>query len=289
MATLYLVSTPIGNLGDLSPRAREVLSDVSRILAEDTRRTRPLLTHLAVATPLVSFHAHNEASREEEVLAWLGDGEDLALVSDAGTPLVSDPGERLVAAVLGAGHQVVPVPGASAILAALVASGLRAQPFTFLGFLPRKGGERRALLERLSVAHETTVLFESPERLVKLLRELETVSLRHRRGAVARELTKLHEEFVRGTLGELVLHFSSTPPRGEVTLVLEGVAEEEASSEEADRAAAVALATALLEEGVSPSRAAKEVARRLRLPRNLAYQVVHSLEGGKRQGNEPGP
>jgi len=287
MATLYLVSTPIGNLGDLSPRAREVLSEVTRILAEDTRRTRPLLTHLGLTTPLVSLHAHNEASREEAVLGWLRDGEDLALVSDAGTPLVSDPGERLVAAVLVAGHGVVPVPGPSAILAALVASGLRTQPFTFLGFIPRKGRERRALLDRLSATPDTTVLFESPERLVKLLKELHAVSPRGRRGAVARELTKLHEEFVRGTLEELALHFSSTPPRGEVTLVLEGIPEEQTASEEADRAAAVALATALLEDGASPSRAAKEVARRLRMPRNLAYEVVHSLEGEKRPGDEP--
>lgn len=262
---------------------------MTRILAEDTRRTRPLLTHLGLAAPLVSFHAHNEARREETVLSWLGDGEDLALVSDAGTPLVSDPGERLVAAVLEEGHSVVPVPGPSAVLAALVASGFPTRRFTFLGFLPRKGPERKELLERLSVAADTIVLFESPERLVKLLKDLAAESPRARRAVVARELTKLHEEFVRGTLEELALRFSSTPVRGEVTLVLEGVPEEDTVPKDTDRAAAVALAGALLQEGASPSRAAREVARRLRVPRNLAYEIVQSLGAEKRPGEEPAP
>ncbi|MGD8360310.1 MAG: 16S rRNA (cytidine(1402)-2'-O)-methyltransferase [Gemmatimonadota bacterium] len=284
MATVYLVSTPIGNLGDLSPRARETLAQVPRILAEDTRRTRPLLTHLGLSAALVSLHAHNEAERVEEILGWLADGEDVALVSDAGTPLVSDPGERLVEEVLAAGHQVVPVPGPSAILAALVASGLPAGRFTFLGFLPRKGAQRRELLDRLASAPETTVVFESPERLVSLLEELLAVSGSSRRGSVARELTKLHEEIVRGTLEELLDHFRSRPVRGEVTLVLEA-APDEGGSSHVDRAAAAALADALLEEGLSPSRAAREVARRLRVPRNRAYEVVQSRARGGGSGD----
>lgn len=284
MATVYLVSTPIGNLGDLSPRARETLAQVPRILAEDTRRTRPLLTHLGLSATLVSLHAHNEAERVEEVLGWLADGEDVALVSDAGTPLVSDPGERLVEEVLAAGHQVVPVPGPSAILAALVASGLPAGRFTFLGFLPRKGAQRRELLDRLASAPETTVVFESPERLVPLLEELLAVSGSRRRGSVARELTKLHEEIVRGTLEALLDHFRSRPARGEVTLVLEA-APDEGGSPQVDWAAAAALADALLEEGLSPSRAAREVARRLRVPRNRAYEVVQSRARGGGSGD----
>jgi len=288
MATLYLVSTPIGNLGDLSPRAAETLSEVSRILAEDTRRTRPLLVRLGVKTPLVSFHAHNEAAREEAVLGWLGAGEDIALVSDAGTPLVSDPGERLVEAVLAAGHTVVPVPGPSAILTALVASGLPSRRFTFLGFLPRKGRERKALLERLGTSRETTVLFESPERLVPLLEALAAVSPPHRKCAVGRELTKLHEEFVRGSLAEVTAHFSSTPPRGEITLVLAG-AGDEGVPPGVDLAAASAMAAALLEEGVSASRAAKEIARRLRIPRNQAYAAVQSVADVRDKGDVPSP
>ena len=284
MGTLYLVSTPIGNLGDLSRRATEVLGGVSRILAEDTRRTRPLLTHLGLSTPMVSFHAHNETARRDAILAWLADGEDVAMVSDAGTPLVSDPGERLVDAVLSAGYPVVPIPGPSAILAALVASGLPSHRFTFLGFLPRKGAERRDLLDRIASAPETTVLFESPERLLRLLEDLGEMSAPGRRGAVCRELTKLHEEFVRGTLEEIKAHFTESPPRGEITLVLEPAGDAPGGSE-VDSAAAAALAEALLKDGQSPSRAAKEVARRLKVPRNEAYEIVQELnrtrEGGE--------
>src|SRR5687768_6549958 len=147
MATLYIVSTPIGNLGDITYRAVEVLGSVNRILAEDTRHTSILLRKFAITTPLVSAHEHNEAARAEQVVAWLEAGESLALVSDAGTPLLSDPGARMVRAVVAAGHAVVPIPGASALLAALVVSGFEPEPFSFFGFLPRKGGERKALLQ----------------------------------------------------------------------------------------------------------------------------------------------
>ncbi len=285
MSILYLVSTPIGNLADLSPRARETLGTVSRILAEDTRRTRPLLSHLGVETPLVSFHAHNEVGRRDAVLGWLDAGEDLALVSDAGTPLISDPGERLVEAVAEGGHQVVPIPGPSAILAALVASGLPAGRFSFLGFLPRKGKDRQDLFERLAAESETTVLFESPERLAPTLQQLSDALGPSRRGAVGRELTKLHEEFVRGTLEDLAAHFASKPPRGEVTLVLEGAALG-LERPGVDEAAAAALAAALLADGRSPSRAAREVAARLRIPRNQAYRVVQSLSSEERDSGE---
>ena len=278
MATLFLVSTPIGNLGDLTPRAAETLGRVSRVLAEDTRRTRKLLTHLGLSKPLASLHAHNEASREATILRWMDEGEDLAVVSDAGTPLVSDPGERIVAAVLAGGHMVIPIPGPSAILAALIGSGLPAQPFSFFGFLPRKGKERTQLLDRVASAQETTILFESPERLVSLLEALEELTGPNRKGAVARELTKIYEEFVRGSLKELLAHFRETAPRGEITLVLEPAPEPE-GSQEIDRAAAGALALALLSDGMTPSRAARELARRLRVSRNQAYQVVQEVAG----------
>lgn len=273
MSTLYVVSTPIGNLGDLSPRAAETLRSAARILAEDTRRTRVLAAHAGATTPLVSLHEHNEAERVGSVLAWLDAGEDLALVSDAGTPLVSDPGGRLVAAVAASGHRVIPIPGPSAVLAALVGSGLPTERFSFLGFPERKGPERALLLDRVAVSPESVVLFESPQRLVRLLEDLSERCGGDRRVAVGRELTKLHEEWFRGTLGGAAAHFSEHPPRGEVSLVVAPV--DAAAAEAADvEAEARALARALLEGGSKPSVAAREVAARLALPRNTAYRIV---------------
>jgi 16S rRNA (cytidine1402-2'-O)-methyltransferase len=225
---------------------------------------------------MVSLHAHNEASREDEVLGWLNSGEDVALVSDAGTPLVSDPGERLIQAILVQGHRVVPVPGPSAVLAALVGSGLPTDRFSFLGFPPRKGKERKALLDRVAGSPETTVLFESPERLVSLLADLVENAGPERRGVVARELTKLYEEFVRGTLIELLDHFQEHPPRGEITLLLAPVSPRE-GADSVDEAAGAALARALLDRGDRPSQVAREVARRLGIPKNRAYQLVQGL------------
>lgn len=275
MGTLYVVSTPIGHLGDLTPRARETLRGVSRILAEDTRRTRVLADHAGATAPLVSLHAHNERERAARVLTWLAAGESLALVSDAGTPVVSDPGARLVAAVLEEGHEVVPVPGPSAVLAALVASGLPADRFTFLGFPERKGAARRADLERVAGSAETVVLFESPVRLAKLLRDLAEVCGPGRRVAVARELTKLHESFFRGTLEDALRYYGETPPRGEVTVVIEPAPEAPAAPE---AEAARATARRLLDGGMRPSAVARELAGRLALARNDAYRIVHDLE-----------
>jgi len=288
MGTLYLVSTPIGNLRDLTRRAAETLGSVSRILAEDTRHTRKLLSHLGISVPLVSLHAHNEAARQEAVVGWLEAGEDLALVSDAGTPLVSDPGRRLVEGALAAGHAVVPVPGPSAVLAALVASGLPSDRFTFLGFLPRKGPQRAELLDHIASSPFTVVLFESPERAASLLEALAESCGGGRRAALARELTKVHEEVARGTLEELKERFAAAAPRGEVTLVVEGASEVE-SAGEVDDAAARALAAALLGEGITPSRVAREVARRLRIPKNQAYRTVQEVSGaGPRPGTGEG-
>jgi 16S rRNA (cytidine1402-2'-O)-methyltransferase len=275
MSALYLVATPIGNLDDITLRARDVLGTVSRVLAEDTRRTRILLDHLQIRTPLVSLHAHNEASRIEKVLSWLEDGESLALVSDAGTPLVSDPGARLVRAVTQAGYEVVPVPGPSAVLAALVASGLPADRFTFLGFLPRKGRERRDLLHQVAEGSVTTVVFESPQRLVGTLDDLVDACGGAREVAVARELTKVHESFHRGTLLDARAYYQAHPPRGEVTVVVGpgvGVAEDEAGME----AKARELARSLLAQGLRSSQVAREVAERTGVSRNLAYRIVHS-------------
>jgi 16S rRNA (cytidine1402-2'-O)-methyltransferase len=275
MGQFYIVSTPIGNLTDMTYRAVEVLRGVGRILAEDTRRTRILCRRYDISTPLVSAHEHNENTRAEAVLGWLGAGEDVALVTDAGTPLVSDPGARLVSAVIAAGHRVLPVPGPSAVLAALVASGLPAEPFTFFGFLARSGRARTDRLDEVATLPHTAVLYESPARVVRLLEDLAERSGAERRVAVARELTKVHEEVVRGTLSEVASHYRESGVRGEVAVVLEGASPIPAA---VDEEAGAALATALLSEGGRPSVVAREVARRLGLARNVAYEIVQRLK-----------
>jgi 16S rRNA (cytidine1402-2'-O)-methyltransferase len=220
MGRLHIVSTPIGNLEDVTLRALRVLREADLVLAEDTRRTRILLDRHAIAARPRSLHAHNEAFRTGEALATLAGGGSVALVSDAGTPLVSDPGARLVAAAIAAGHTLVAVPGPSAVLAALAVSGLPAESFTFLGFLPRRTSARRALLDRLRDSPETLILFESPRRALPTLRELRDV-LGDRAACVARELTKLHEEAARGTLSELAERLREGV-RGELTIVVAG-------------------------------------------------------------------
>jgi 16S rRNA (cytidine1402-2'-O)-methyltransferase len=283
VATLFLVSTPIGNLEDLSPRAADTLRTAARVLAEDTRRTRVLTERVGSSAKLVSLHAHNERQRTGQILDWLAAGEDLAVVSDAGTPLLSDPGARVVDAVLEAGHRVVPIPGPSAILAALVASGLPSERFVFLGFPARKGPERRALLDRAARSGETVVLFESPHRVAALLEALGEVCGQERRAAAARELTKVHEEVTRGTLASVAAYYREYPPRGEVTVVVAPAAEAEAGEdlrEEAHR-----VAERLLSEGMKPSEAAKELAARLDLARNDAYRVVQ--EASDAIGKDP--
>ena len=276
MSVLYIVSTPIGNLEDVTARALGVLRTASRVLAEDTRRTAVLLQRFEIRTPLVSLHEHNEAARSARVLEWLANGESLALVSDAGTPLLSDPGERVVRDVIAAGHAVVPVPGASALLAALVGSGLSTTPFTFHGFPPRSGRERRGVLQQLAVAEHTSVLYESPNRLVRLLEELVAQCGGERPVVVARELTKLHEEFVRGTAASVLAEYASRPAvKGEVVVVVGGGRVAAASAADAQT-----LAAELLAAGLSASDAARELARRLQLGRNQAYRIVQSQQEG---------
>jgi 16S rRNA (cytidine1402-2'-O)-methyltransferase len=271
MSILYIVSTPIGNLGDVTHRALAVLRDADRVLAEDTRRTAILLRHYDIQTPLISAHEHNEAARGAQIVAWLDAGETLALVSDAGTPLLSDPGERIAREVIAAGHEIVPVPGASALLAAVVAAGLPVVPFTFFGFVPRAGGERDALLERLTALEHTAVLYESPARLQRLLKDLSARCGEARPVAVARELTKLHETIVRGTLAEAVAYYDERPAvKGEVVVVLGGAPAPAAP----DAASAAALARTLLAGGTRPSAVARELARRTGLSRNDAYTIT---------------
>jgi 16S rRNA (cytidine1402-2'-O)-methyltransferase len=269
---LFVVSTPIGNLADLSHRAVAVLREVSAVLAEDTRHTRVLLDHYDVQTPMVPLHEHNEARSTPAIVARLAAGEDLALVSDAGTPLLSDPGSRLVAAAVEAGIAVVPVPGASALLAALVASGLGANRFTFFGFPPRKGRERADVLAEVVGLPHTAVLYEAPARVADTLAELAAADP-DRPAVVARELTKQFEDIRRGTLAELAAYYSVTPPRGEVVVMLAGRSLGAPTEEELR-----SRARALRADGATP----REVVRRLMAEagaaRNLAYRLAHESE-----------
>jgi 16S rRNA (cytidine1402-2'-O)-methyltransferase len=220
VGTLYLVATPIGNLDDMTLRALHVLESVPLIAAEDTRHTLKLLNHFGLRRPLTSLHAHNETRQLQSILRRL-EQHDVALVSDAGTPALSDPGVRLVSAAVAAGYPVVPVPGPSAVLAALITSGLPTNQFTFLGFLPRKRGELERTLREAGEARRTFVFFESPHRLLKTLAIMQSV-LGPRSLVVAREITKVHEQFLRGTPATLLEHFEKSPPRGELTVVVAG-------------------------------------------------------------------
>jgi len=277
---LFIVSTPIGNLGDLSHRAVETLRAADVVLAEDTRRTSILLRHFEIGTRLLSAHEHNEAARAGTVVEMLREGKQVALVSDAGTPLLSDPGARIVREVVAAGFDVVPIPGASALLAALVASGIAADTFTFLGFPPRKGPERAELLEEIAASPRASVLYESPNRVAKLLADLSEACGPARRVAVARELTKMHEEFVRGTLAEAAAHFADREVLGEIAVVVEGRSADAVVEEAVDALAAESLAKALLAQGQSPSAIAKELRRRLGISRNDAYRIAQESSEG---------
>lgn len=275
LGRVLVVSTPIGNLGDLSPRAVEALGTADLVACEDTRRTRALLSHAGISAGhrLMSLHAHNEASATARVIEHLEAGRTVAVVSDAGTPLLSDPGERLVAAAAEAGFEVLVVPGPSAVTAALVASGLPAGRFCFEGFLPRKGGDRRSRLAELAGERRTTVIFESPRRLTATLDDLCRALGPDRRVAVCRELTKLHEETWRGTLGEAVERAGTGEARGEHVLVVEG-APAPAPASEADIEAALRAALAA---GSDRRAAVAAVAAELSVPRRAAYEVAIRL------------
>lgn len=218
-ATLFLVSTPIGNLSDMTPRAVEILKSVALIASEDTRVTRKLCNYFEIFTPLISYHEHNKHQKTQAILARLSEGDDVALVSDAGMPLISDPGDKLVDSALDFGYAVVPIPGANAALTALVASGLTPQPFLFYGFLERQKSKKKAELLTLATVPATLIFYESPHRLKDTLNAMLEV-FGNRQVVVARELTKMFEEFLRGTLLELLGYLSEV--KGEVVLLVEG-------------------------------------------------------------------
>jgi 16S rRNA (cytidine1402-2'-O)-methyltransferase len=273
---LYVVSTPIGNMGDFSFRAVEVLRAVALVLAEDTRHSRVLLDRYEIATPMASYHEHNEAKTTPRLVDRLAAGEDLALITDAGTPLLSDPGQRLVQAAIKAGIQVVPVPGASALLSALVASGLDADRFTFFGFLPRKGKERAAMLDEIASSPHTAVLYEAPGRAADSLLELSQRAA-DRPAVVARELTKQFEELQRGTLESLAAYYSKTPPRGEVVVLIAG-----APPVALDETVLHEEASALRARGLSVRDVVGELTKK-GVARNLAYRIARTatMENGE--------
>jgi 16S rRNA (cytidine1402-2'-O)-methyltransferase len=270
--TLYVVATPIGNLGDMTLRAIDVLRAVPLVAAEDTRMTRRLWARFEIDTRLVSYHAQSDPTRERELLEHLGSGKDLALVTDAGTPLISDPGAELVTRWAERGGTVVPIPGASAVLAALVASGLPAARWTFEGFLPRRGRERRARIERIASDERTSILFEAPGRAAATLTDLAANCGPDRRAAVCRELTKLHEEIRRGTLEELATQALADPPRGEVTIVVAGASETERGESGISLEVGRRQVRELVDQGWTRSSAARDVAQRTGLPRRELFR-----------------
>jgi 16S rRNA (cytidine1402-2'-O)-methyltransferase len=266
---LYLVATPIGNLEDITFRAVRILKEAGVIACEDTRRTRKLLDHYGIGTALISYHEHNEAARAAELAARLAGGEAVALVSDAGTPLVSDPGYRIVARAVEAGVAVVPIPGPSAALAALAASGLPTDAFRFCGFLPARSNERRRVLESLRGESATLVFYEAPHRILAALDDIEA-ALGPRRAVIARELTKIHEEFLRGTPEELRRILAARPAvKGEITVVI-GKATAPAREDVPVREAVEAL----VRDGMARMEAIKAVARARGMPKREVYRAA---------------
>lgn len=273
--TLYVVGTPIGNLEDITLRALRLLKSVPVIAAEDTRQTKKLLTRYGIATPLTSYYEHNELAKAPVLLARLLEGEDVALVCDAGTPAISDPGYLLVRLALERGVSVVPVPGPSALIMALAAGGLPTDHFVFLGFPPRQASRRRKLLEQVQALPWTLVFYESPQRLGALLEAILAV-LGDRRVVLARELTKAFEEFRRGTVSELVAALRGKAVRGEVTLLVEGAPEGTRETEQTVEE----LLQEMLKAGELPwKEVLKKVAAAKRIPRKSAYEAYLKLKG----------
>ena len=274
--TLYVVATPLGNLGDLSPRAADTLKQAAVVAAEDTRHTKPLLAHVGSRADLVSFHAHSTERALERLLRLLGAGTDVALVTDAGTPTVSDPGAELVVAARERGIPVVTIPGPTAVAAALAVSGLHADRYVFLGFLPRKGADRRRLLQTIATSEWTVVLFEAPNRVAELLSDLAEAcdGGADRLASVSREMTKVFEETRAGTLAELAGYYADAPPRGEVTVVVAGTGKARPVEIPIDPAT---RARALLAQGMTRKNVAEQVAEETGISRNTAYRLVNEL------------
>jgi 16S rRNA (cytidine1402-2'-O)-methyltransferase len=274
--TLYIVSTPIGNLEDITQRALRILREVDVIACEDTRHTRKLLNHFGIDTKTISYHEHNETDRADELCKLMTTGPSVALVSDAGTPLISDPGFRIVNVAIEKGIQVVVIPGVTAFAAALSGSGLPSDQFFFAGFLPARSAARRVKLEETVSLRATLIFYEAPHRIAGTLRDAQAV-LGNRRAVVGRELTKLHEEFLRGTLDQLADTFSqANKARGEMVLMIEGASDNtDSSSQSASLATLFVERMAQLQtEGLNEKAALKKAARELKLKRDEAYRLM---------------
>jgi 16S rRNA (cytidine1402-2'-O)-methyltransferase len=274
MGTLYVVGTPIGNLEDMTFRAVRILQSVDAIAAEDTRHTGRLLQHFQIKTPQLSYHEHNRKERLPELLNQLIEGKAIALVTDAGIPGISDPGYELVKASIEAGIKVVPIPGASASLTALSAAGLPTDRFVFEGFLPAKGALRQQRLESLPAESRTLIFYESPHRLRVTLKDLANCLGKDRKIVLGRELTKLYEEFWRGTIEEAIAHYTQTEPKGEFTLVVAGAElVMPVLSEEALKAELIQI----MSQGISRSQATRQLAEMTKLPRRQLYQLALAI------------
>jgi 16S rRNA (cytidine1402-2'-O)-methyltransferase len=272
--TLYVVATPIGNLEDMTFRALEVLRQVDLIAAEDTRRTGKLLQHFQIATPQISYHDHNRRSRLPELLQQLHQNRAIALVTDAGMPGISDPGYELVKTCIDAGISVTPIPGATAVTTALSAAGLPTERFVFEGFLPSKGQERRERLEALQTEPRTIVFYEAPHRLLQTLQALTDYLGADRSIVLARELTKFHEQFWRGTLAEAMTYYQTHEPQGEFTVVVAG---RQATQLQLSQSALLAELQQLIQQGLSRSQASRQLAQQTPLSRRQLYQLALTI------------
>jgi 16S rRNA (cytidine1402-2'-O)-methyltransferase len=274
---LYIVGTPIGNLEDITLRAVRILKEADLIAAEDTRVCRKLLSRYEISTPVTSFHEHSSTEKQRRLLSELASGKVIALVSDAGMPAISDPGEKLVAAAIAEGIEVIPIPGPSAVITALAVSGLPTAEFTFIGFLPRRQKERQRTLGELAALTHTLVFYEAPHRLVATLEDLFKI-LGNRRAVAARELTKKFEQIVRGELREIIEHFKANPPRGEITIVVKGLAKPASVEKQSSRSeippAALSSAKAMIKQGISAKDAAREIAAATGVSRRLLYNAL---------------
>lgn len=280
--TLYIVATPIGNLEDITLRALRILREADLIAAEDTRHTRKLLSHFEIATPLIAYHQHSELSRTTSLIRRLAeDGQSIALVTDAGTPAVSDPGAELVRAAAAAGVPVVPLPGPSAALCALVGSALPTARFAFEGFLPRtKSPRREKLLALARMESRTLIFYEAANRLVETLADISSAFGSDRQAAVGRELTKKHEEFVRGTLAEIIAHFAVNPPRGEIAIIVAGLTEnlEKPPADDPSPEDVPTLLRTALAAGLSERDAVRQVSAAQHLSRRDVYAEMLALK-----------
>lgn len=276
--TLYVVATPIGNLADITQRALQILKDVELIACEDTRHTRKLLQHFGINTKTTSYHEHNENQRGDELLDLLKQGSDIAVVSDAGTPAISDPGFRLVRSAIENEITVVPVPGPSALITALVAAGLPTDEFFFAGFLPARASARQTRLRELASVPGTLIFYEAPHRLAATLKDAYE-TLGEREAVVARELTKLHEEVRRGRLSDLVEHYSQVEPRGEIVLLIDRNSIETGEAESNSERSVGELVAQFEAEGIDHRAALKKAARELKLSRAEAYRKLQTERG----------